>query len=208
LVKLQNNVLFIPAFSDHLRPGQIGSGPSGTQRGHGVILGKKDYYSVLQIAPAATHAEVKASYKRLAFFYHPDRSNHPQSTEQMQLLNEAYEVLSSPEKRAAYDRGRQVANQGTIDVAPPRPEVVVEEPFDLGNQAQAESILNKEKIRRRNAWLRDLLKVFVGLTILVTFQFLWSLLTGQINIFVIFILVLLAVFALISTILRIRNTAV
>ena len=45
-----------------------------------------DYYTFLQIAPSATLDEVRAAYKRLALIYHPDRSDHPQATRQMQLL--------------------------------------------------------------------------------------------------------------------------
>jgi preprotein translocase subunit Sec63 len=62
----------------------------------------KDYYLILQVQPSAEPEVIQAAYRRLALKYHPDvKDNNPA---QMQELNEAYEVLSSPDKRAAYDR--------------------------------------------------------------------------------------------------------
>lgn len=62
----------------------------------------KDYYLVLQVQPNADPEVIKAAYRRLALKYHPDVEDS--SPAQMQELNEAYEVLSAPDKRAAYDR--------------------------------------------------------------------------------------------------------
>ena len=62
----------------------------------------KDYYLILQVQPSAEPEVIQAAYRRLALKYHPDvEDNNPA---QMQELNEAYEVLSRPDKRAAYDR--------------------------------------------------------------------------------------------------------
>ncbi len=62
----------------------------------------KDYYLILQVQPSAEPEVIQAAYRTLARKYHPDvEDNNPV---QMQELNEAYEVLSSPDKRAAYDR--------------------------------------------------------------------------------------------------------
>ncbi len=61
-----------------------------------------DYYTILEVSPAATLAEIKRSYRRLVRKYHPDL--HQQEVgQQIKLVNEAYEVLSNPEKRASYD---------------------------------------------------------------------------------------------------------
>ena len=62
----------------------------------------KDYYLILQVQPSADPEVIKAAYRRLARKYHPDVRND--AAAQMQELNEAYEVLSSPDKRATYDR--------------------------------------------------------------------------------------------------------
>jgi len=62
----------------------------------------KDYYLILQVQPSAEPEVIQAAYRRLALKYHPDVEDS--NLVQMQELNEAYEVLSKPDKRAAYDR--------------------------------------------------------------------------------------------------------
>jgi molecular chaperone DnaJ len=66
---------------------------------------KMDYYEVLQVERTASDTELKASYRRLAMQYHPDRNpNNPEAEERFKACSEAYQVLSDPDKRAAYDR--------------------------------------------------------------------------------------------------------
>ncbi len=65
---------------------------------------KRDYYEVLGIDRNATGEDIKKAFRKLAFQYHPDRNNENGATEKFKELNEAYEVLSSPDKRATYDR--------------------------------------------------------------------------------------------------------
>ncbi|MFC1860352.1 molecular chaperone DnaJ [Chloroflexota bacterium] len=65
---------------------------------------KRDYYEVLGIASSATDEEIKRAFRKLAFQYHPDRNGDDGATEVFKEVNEAYEVLSAPDKRAAYDR--------------------------------------------------------------------------------------------------------
>jgi curved DNA-binding protein len=64
----------------------------------------KDYYAVLGVDRSADAAAVKRAYRRLARKYHPDVSSEPQAEERFKEVAEAHEVLSDPEKRAAYDR--------------------------------------------------------------------------------------------------------
>ena len=66
-----------------------------------------DWYVILQVDTAAEPEVVEAAYKRLAHKYHPDVNADPDATAIMQRLNEAYEVLSDPQKRSAYDRQRR-----------------------------------------------------------------------------------------------------
>lgn len=65
---------------------------------------KRDYYEVLGVSRDASAEEIKKAYRRLAFQYHPDHNRDAGAEEKFKEINEAYEVLSNPEKRAAYDR--------------------------------------------------------------------------------------------------------
>jgi curved DNA-binding protein len=64
----------------------------------------KDYYQILGLTRAAEAAEVKRAYRKLARKYHPDVSKEKNAEEKFKELQEAYEVLKDPEKRAAYDQ--------------------------------------------------------------------------------------------------------
>lgn len=64
----------------------------------------KDYYQTLGIARDATLAEIKKAFRKLARKYHPDVSKEKDAEIRMREINEAYTVLSDPEKRAAYDQ--------------------------------------------------------------------------------------------------------
>ncbi len=65
---------------------------------------KRDYYEVLAVSRNATDEEVKKSFRRLAKQYHPDTNKEQGAEARFIEINEAYEVLSDPQKRAAYDR--------------------------------------------------------------------------------------------------------
>jgi len=71
----------------------------------------KDYYDVLGVARNATKDDIKRAYRRLAHEFHPDKKGG--NEQKFKELNEAYQVLSSDEKRAQYDRfGRAGAEAG------------------------------------------------------------------------------------------------
>jgi len=69
---------------------------------------EKDYYAILQVSPIADREVIEGSYVRLTHKYHPDLNASPDAAEQMRAINEAYDVLCDPFKRAAYDRERQL----------------------------------------------------------------------------------------------------
>jgi curved DNA-binding protein len=78
----------------------------------------KDYYKVMGIARDATEAQIKQAYRKLARKYHPDVSKEKDAEERFKEVGEAYEVLKSPEKRAAYDQLGQNHRAGE-DFRPP-----------------------------------------------------------------------------------------
>ena len=65
---------------------------------------KRDYYEVLGVAKDADEATIKRAFKRLAIKYHPDHNKDPDAGEKFREINEAYQVLSDPQKRQAYDQ--------------------------------------------------------------------------------------------------------
>ena len=65
---------------------------------------KRDYYEVLGIDKSASADEIKKSYRRLAKKYHPDINKEPGAEERFKEINEAYEILSDPNKKSTYDQ--------------------------------------------------------------------------------------------------------
>lgn len=63
----------------------------------------RDYYEILGLDRSASQEEVRASYRQLAMKYHPDVTGAGESEYWIRLINEAYEVLGNPGKRAFYD---------------------------------------------------------------------------------------------------------
>ena len=68
---------------------------------------KKDFYEILGVTKEASQEEIKKAYRKLSLQFHPDRNNNStESTERFQEINGAYDVLSSEQEKANYDRQR------------------------------------------------------------------------------------------------------
>ncbi|MHB1414690.1 MAG: J domain-containing protein [Chloroflexota bacterium] len=81
-----------------------------------------NYYDVLCLDCGASQRDIRRAYRRLVRDYHPDL--HPENedaAERMKRINEAYEVLSDPERQAAYDRELHTARNVRVRVERPEP---------------------------------------------------------------------------------------
>ncbi|MDD2049200.1 curved DNA-binding protein [Pseudomonas putida] len=79
----------------------------------------KDYYKILGVEPTADDKAIKTAYRKLARKYHPDVSKERDAEEKFKEVNEAHDVLSSPEKRAEYDELRKYGQHGRPFQGPP-----------------------------------------------------------------------------------------
>lgn len=65
----------------------------------------EDYYSILGVSKSANEDDLKKAYRKLAMQYHPDKNHgNAEAEKKFKAINEAYDVLKDPQKRAAYDR--------------------------------------------------------------------------------------------------------
>ena len=97
----------------------------------------KNYYVVLGVSRGASHAGIRAAYHELARRMHPDITG-PSGTSRFQEINEAYEVLSDPDRRSAHDREFDEPNRGLeMPVRRQRPRWPISpEPISLFSQPE------------------------------------------------------------------------
>jgi hypothetical protein len=81
---------------------------------------RRDLYQILEVDPRAGIDQIKLAYRRLARRYHPDINPSPNAKGRMQEINQAYEVLGDPVKRARYDRWRVLIQGSWATYASPR----------------------------------------------------------------------------------------
>ena len=76
---------------------------------------KRDYYEVLEVSKNATAEEIKKAYRKKAMEFHPDRNpgNH-EAEEKFKEAAEAYDVLSTPEKKSRYDQFGHAGMSGNM----------------------------------------------------------------------------------------------
>ena len=77
---------------------------------------EKDYYQILGVDEKADEKTIRDAFRKLALQYHPDRNrDNPDAASRMKEINEAYAVLSDPEKRNRYDALKQAYGSGAYD---------------------------------------------------------------------------------------------
>ena len=104
----------------------------------------KDYYHILQVHEQAEQEVIEAAYKRLARKYHPDKDSSSGATAKMQELNEAYQVLKDPNKRADYDRGRRKS-----DTSQGKHQSQNNEQKSKNQERQSEEQAERERVEKR-----------------------------------------------------------
>ena len=77
------------------------------------MIDNKTYYEILEVPPDASSDEIKKSYRRLSFLYHPDKN--PSKEEEFKKINEAYEHLSDNQKKRTYDHNLKYSNIEHLD---------------------------------------------------------------------------------------------
>lgn len=71
------------------------------------MTGTTDHYAALGLGSDASLADIKKAFRQKASFYHPDKNPAPDAATRFQAVQQAYEVLSDPEQRQAYDDNRR-----------------------------------------------------------------------------------------------------
>lgn len=78
------------------------------------MAAKRDYYDILGVSKTADATQLKSAYRKLALEWHPDRNKSPEAETKFKEINEAYQVLSDPQKKQTYDQfGHSAFSQGT-----------------------------------------------------------------------------------------------
>jgi len=125
-------------------------------------VANKDYYAVLAVDPEAGHEVIQMAYWRLATEYGASVRRDPEAGAKLRELNEAYEVLVSPELRARYDEARWESAPEAVEEPRHRPEPKVRAPVAI-----AEGLDVRILRRRLAASLVDAVLMIAGLALVV-----------------------------------------
>ena len=103
------------------------------------VSGEPDPYEILQVRPDAGEDVIRAAYRALARRHHPDTSVDATSVPQMVLVNRAWEILGSPERRSRYDREHGVVARPTTPAPAAHPPATWSAPSGAGGAGSAPS---------------------------------------------------------------------
>lgn len=113
-----------------------------------LMQSETDYYTVLHLKPGSSIEEIRRQYRRLAKVYHPDRNPGEEDwcAEQLTAVNKAYEYLSNPQRKAAYDKS--FGQQQAAESAAPRQAPTQAQARPTAARTQTSSRLNSlSKVR-------------------------------------------------------------
>ncbi len=68
------------------------------------MAAKRDYYDILGVSKNASDAQIKLAYRKMAMQWHPDKNKSSEAEERFKEINEAYQILSDPQKKQTYDQ--------------------------------------------------------------------------------------------------------
>ncbi len=152
---------------------------------------KRDYYEVLEISRDATEQEIKRAFRKLAMKYHPDRNKSPDAESRFKEINEAYSVLSDPQKKQTYDQfGHEGLNQGGFSQTNVDPMDIFNQffggsgnvKFSFGGDDEEESdfsfadLFGRRKTSRSNRRKREIIPYELNLQTSITINFIESIL--------------------------------
>lgn len=101
------------------------------------------YYQVLGLPVNASMSEIKRAYRKLAVVYHPDKNSDPKAEEIFKSINEAYEVLSDPDKKRGYDY--LLRNPALLN--PPEPQPAHRDPAYRPTRPRTSGKSEKQRLR-------------------------------------------------------------
>ena len=144
---------------------------------------KKDYYKILQVDPSAEPEIIKAAFKRLALLVHPDRNKSEDATALFMEINEAYENLITPYKRAQYDRERNIVGEkpGRSKPAPVAAGSVKDGSSQDKPKSPPGTSPNQAKGKKNKMWL------WLGIVVLVIIAFGMGILLTSISLLPVFL---------------------
>jgi hypothetical protein len=107
----------------------------------------KDYYALLGVRQFASSAEIKRAYRRLALKYHPDKNPDPAAEVVIKELNEAYDLLGDPEKKAWYDQllSGLAPTQHPIEIPPRQRQPAHRDPAYKGTGTHRGPVISKRE---------------------------------------------------------------